>query len=109
MGADGVEQKRHLLDDALAHRREHRPLLDRDAVFQILRQVCLDAGAVDDYAATHAIAEVMELARPMPTREQAVQAVWSAYQQRIGIEASPFQHAEAFADAMMALLNGGES
>jgi len=96
-----------------------RPLLDREAVMKVLtdyRTVALRNSlngppGSSEVQLSEAADSVMELARPMPTREQVSEAILAAWLVRseLKVEATPVEHCRKLADAALALLDRGET
>lgn len=90
-----------------------RHMLDREALYTLLRATRVTV--TDEWRPTETssgqIADaVMKLAQPMPTREQieeAIFAVWLVHTE-LRTVAAPVEHCRAFADAVLALLKGGQ-
>lgn len=84
-----------------------RPVLDRERVAVVLARLT----GVDTREGRRLADAILELARPMPTREQISEAILAAWlvQAELKVEASPVEHCRTLADAVLALLNGSES
>lgn len=114
--------KARLLDLLAMHPAESapRPVIDREAVYSLLRATRVTVN--DEWRPTETSAgqitdAVMELARPMPTREQVAEEILRVLQRkcvggaRSSAVAAQYRHEIAMETSavVLALLNGSES
>jgi hypothetical protein len=85
------------------------PLLDPETVQKAVRKVVLNAFGTYSGTASEIADAVMELARPMPTRERIAEALSNATRDLDYKQWETPHGMLPFADAVLALLNGAES